>query len=146
MITLPNVFNHIAAGQFVGVLFYVGFYFAAFTSAIGICEALVAVLMDMLPIHRKQALALVMAVAVVIGGCAIAVKGFLDWADLITSHYLLLLSGLAISVFAGWIWGSGNMLDAAGVKHHLLRGWMKFSIKYLCPIAIAAVFLGNFFA
>jgi len=144
MITLPNVFNHIAAGQWVGVLFYVGFYFAAFTSAIGVCEALIAVFMDVLAISRKKALALVMGAAVVIGGASIAVPGFLDWADLITSNYLFVLSGFAIAVFAGWIWGADNVLDAAGVRHPLLRGWLRVSLKYICPIAVAVVFAGNF--
>jgi len=145
MITLPNVFNHMAGGQLVGVLFYVGFYFAAFTSAIGLCEAIVGVFMDVFRLSRKKALFIVMLFAVVIGACAIAVPGFLDVIDLVTSNYLLVISGFAITVFSGWVWGVDNMLDAASVKHMFLRAWLSVSVKYVCPLAILIVFLANFF-
>jgi len=145
MITLPNVFNHMAGGQIVGVLFYVGFYFAAFTSAIGVCEAIVGVLMDVFHLSRKKALSIVLLFAVIIGSCSIAVPGFLDVIDVVTSNYLLVISGFAITVFAGWVWGVDNMLDAASVKNPLLRAWLRVSVKYLCPVAILIVFLANFF-
>ena len=54
MITLPNVFNYISGGRIIGTLFYVGFYFAALSSAIGIGEAIVAVVMDGFHINRKK--------------------------------------------------------------------------------------------
>jgi len=145
MITLPNVFNHMRGGQWVGVLFYVGFYFAAFTSAIGLCEAVVAVVMEMLHISRKRALAIVMLLAAALGSCAIAIPGFLDTVDTIVSNYLLVLSGLAITIFVGWVWGTDNLLQTASVQHPLLRLWLVCSIKYLCPLAIAVIFMGNFF-
>lgn len=144
LITLPNAFNHIAGGQLVGVLFYVGFYFAAFTSAVGLCEALVAVVIDSLQVTRRKALAIVMGLTVVIGSCSILIPGFLDVVDLVTSNYLLVISGFAIAVFTGWVWGTDKMLDAASVTHPLLRLWLTVSVKYICPIAIAFIFLGNF--
>jgi len=144
LITLPNVFNHMAAGQLVGTLFYVGFYFAAFTSAIGLCEAIVSVVMDMLGVSRKKALSIVMALTVLIASASILVPGFLDTVDVITSNYLLVISGFGITVFVGWIWGIDNMLAAASVTNPFLRFWLKVSVKYVCPLAILVVFLGNF--
>jgi len=144
MITLPNVFNNMTAGRWVGMLFYVGFYFAAFTTAIALYEAMVSVLMNMLHMTRKKALAVVMLLTSVIGACAIALPGFLDTADVLTSNYLLIISGFAITIFAGWVWGTDNMLAAASVKNPLLRIWLTWSVKYICPLAIFIVFLGNF--
>jgi len=144
MITLPNVFNHMAGGQIVGTLFYVGFYFAAFTSAIGLCEAIVSVLMDLFHMARKKALSLTMVFCTVVGSCSIAVPGFLDVVDVVTSNYLLVASGFAITVFTGWVWGTDKMLDAAGVQTPWLRAWLAVSVKYLCPVAILIVFLANF--
>jgi len=145
MITLPNVFNHMRGGQWIGVLFYIGFYFAAFTSAIGLCEAVMSVVMAVLDVSRKRALAFVMLAAAIIGSCAIAIPGFLDTVDTITSNYLLVLSGLAITVFVGWVWGSDAFLQAASVQHPWLRLWLTCSVKYICPLAIGVIFLGNFF-
>ena len=144
MITLPNVFNYITGGRIIGTLFYVGFYFAALSSAIGIGEAIAAVFMDLFHISRKKAVALVMVFAVVIGSCSILIPGFLDTVDVITGNYLLVISGLLIDIFVAWIWGADNFLDAIHVEKKALRIWLKASVKYLCPIAIVIILAGNF--
>ncbi len=144
MITLPNVFNYIAGGRVIGTLFYVGFFFAALSSSIGLGEAIVAVVMDGFSISRKKALAIVMVIAVIVGSCSIVIPGFLDTVDVFTSNYLLIISGLLISIFVGWVWGIDPFLDAINVKSKGLRMWLKISVKYLCPVAIAVIFIGNF--
>ena len=144
MITLPNVFNYIAGGRVIGTLFYVGFYFAALSSAIGLAEAIVAVVMDRFQLTRKKAVATVMGIIIVIGCCSILIPGFLDQVDIITSNYLLVVSGLLIAIFVGWIWGIDNFLDAIHVEQKAMRTWLGLSVKYLCPIAILIIFLGNF--
>lgn len=62
--------------------------------------------------------------------------------------FLLSVIGFAIAVFTGWGWCTDKMLDAASLKHPLLRLWLTVSLKYICPvaiaIAIAIIFLGNF--
>ncbi|MDO4560024.1 MAG: sodium-dependent transporter [bacterium] len=144
LITLPNVFNYIKFGRAVGCLFYIGFYFAAFSSAIGLCEAVSAVFMDGLGISRRKAVAVSMCIALAVGSAALVVPKFLDTIDMITSNYLLVLSGFAISVFVGWVWGVDNFIAAANIKSGFVKLWMKFTVKYLCPVAIAAMFMGNF--
>ena len=144
MITLPNVFNYITGGKVIGTLFYVGFYFAALSSAIGLAEAISAVFMDLFHISRKKAVALVMAFSVVIGSCSILIPGFLDVVDGITSNYLLVISGLLIDIFVAWIWGADNFLDAIHIKNKAMRIWLKVSVKYLCPLAIVFILVGNF--
>lgn len=144
LITLPNVFNYIKFGRAIGTLFYIGFYFAAFSSAIGLCEAVSAVFMDSLSLSRRKAVALSLTIAIVIGIPSLVIPGFLDTIDMITSNYLLVISGLLISIFVGWVWGVDNFLKAANVSNPIVRVWMKFSIKYLCPIAILTIFMGNF--
>ena len=144
LITLPNVFNYIRFGRAIGALFYIGFYFAAFSSAIGLCEAVSAVFIESLGLSRRKAVALCLAIAIVIGSMSLLIPGFLDVIDMITSNYLLVISGLVISIFVGWVWGVENFLIAANVKSPVVRMWMTVSIKYLCPLAIFTIFLGNF--
>lgn len=144
MITLPNVFNYIAGGRVIGTLFYVGFYFAALSSAIGLAEAIIAVVMDRFALTRKKAVAAVMGIIIVIGCGSILIPGFLDNVDIVTSNYLLVISGFLIAIFVGWIWGIDNFMDAINVKKPAARLWLKLSVKYLCPIAIAVIFAGNF--
>lgn len=85
-----------------------------------------------------------MAFAVVIGSCSILISGFLDTVDVITSNYLLVVSGLLISIFVGWIWGIDNFLDSINVQNKVQRTWLRISVKYLCPVAILIIFIGNF--
>ncbi len=144
MVTLPNVFNYIAGGRIIGTIFYIGFYFAALSSSIGLAEAVIAVVMDRFQMERKRAVVAVMGVAVVIGSMAILIPGFLDTVDIYTSNYLLVISGLLIAIFVGWVWGVNNFLDAINVKSKGLRAWLGISVKYICPVAIAVIFLGNF--
>lgn len=144
MVTLPNVFNYIAGGRIIGTLFYIGFYFAALSSSIGLAEAVIAVVMDTFGFERKKAVAVVMTISVVIGSISILVPGFLDTTDVIVSNYLLVIGGLLIAIFVGWIWGTENFLNAIHVKNKALRAWLGISVKYLCPVAIMVIFLGNF--
>ena len=144
MITLPNVFNYISGGRIIGTLFYVGFYFAALSSAIGIAEAISAVFMDIFSIGRKKAVAAVMILAVIIGSCSILIPGFLDTVDIITSNYLLVISGLAIDIFTAGIWGADNLMNAIHVHNPAVRAWLSLSLKYLCPVALILILISNF--
>ena len=143
-ITLPNVFNYIAGGRAIGALFFIGFYLAAFSSAIGLMEAVVAVVMDKFDFERKKAVAVTMLFALVIGSCSIVIPGFFDNIDLFTSNYLLVISGLLISIFVGWIWGTDNFVKAANVESKFVATWLSVCVKYICPIAIVIIFVGNF--
>lgn len=64
--------------------------------------------------------------------------------DGITSNYLLVISGLLIDIFVAWIWGADNFLDAIHIKNKAMRIWLKVSVKYLCPLAIVIILVGNF--
>lgn len=101
LITLPNAFNSVAGGRLIGTIFYIGFYIAAFSSAISICESVTTTVMDTLNWSRKKALTLVLILAVVIGCICILNLDIFDCLDIFTSNYV-------------------------------------------CPIAIAVIFIGNF--
>ena len=95
-------------------------------------------------VSRKIAVVIVMTTTVIIGSCSILIPGFLDKVDIITSNYMLVISGLLIAIFVGWIWGADNFLDAINIKKKGVRMWLKVSIKYVCPLAILVIFIGNF--
>ncbi len=144
LITLPNAFNAVKGGRILGTVFYIGFYIAAFSSSMGVCEAVVCTLMDSLKWTRKKALIVTLTIAVVVGSASLMNTAVFDKLDILTSNYLLVIGGFLISIFTGWIWGADNFLDAANVKNGFVRMWLKVCIKFVCPIAIAITFLGNF--
>lgn len=144
MITLPNVFNQMEGGRIIGTLFYIGFYLAAFSSAIPIVEALTAVTMDGLRVSRRKALLAVTAVLVAVGSVALVSEKFFAFIDTATTVYLLIAGAFLISIFVGWVWGADNFLDSINVKNRFLRIWLKVSVKYICPAAILTLFILNF--
>ena len=144
MIAMPNVFNNMAGGRIVGTIFYIGFYFAAFTSSIGVNEAIVAVLMDMFGIKRQKAVNISFIIFISVGLFAILNTTAFNILDTITSNYLITLGVFFMSVFVGWIWGADNFVAATNVKSPLLKNWLKYSIKYVCPVAILVIFISSF--
>lgn len=144
MITLPNAFNAIAGGRIIGTTFYIGFFCAALSSSIGMAEAVVNTLMELLKCTRGKALAICMAVDVAIGAVSIMSLDLFDKMDIFTSNYAVVLGALVISIFVGWIWGIDKAEKTANIENRFLRQWFKISVKYICPVAILIIFLGNF--
>ncbi len=102
-ITLPAAFNEMgAAGQVIGLLFFVALLIGALTSAISLLEVVVSTAMDSLGWERRTA-------ALVAGGLIMALgilpaldDGKLDVMDKLAGNAFLVAGGLALSVFVGW--------------------------------------------
>ncbi|MGC2872636.1 sodium-dependent transporter [Ihubacter sp. mB4P-1] len=144
MITLPNAFNAISGGNIIGTVFYVGFFCAALSSSIGMAESVVNTLMELLKCSRMKALAISLAANVAIGSVSIMSLALFDKMDIFVSNYVVVIGALVISVFVGWIWGIDKAIETANIQNAFLQKWFKISVKYICPIAISIIFLGNF--
>jgi NSS family neurotransmitter:Na+ symporter len=127
-VTLPNVFNHMAAGQFWGVLFFIFMIFAAMSTVIAVFENTIAFLMEIFSFSRiKSCVVNFFIVAVFSLPCALGfnlLSGFqpmgagsvvLDLEDFILSNNLLPLGALTYVLFSvsskGWGWD--NFLSEA---------------------------------
>ena len=145
-VTMPNVFNAIPFGTLLGTIFYIGFYMAAFTSSIGVVEALVAVYMEHLHVSRRKALVFALLPCVLISAAVIAVPdlALFNLLDMIENNYILILGGLWISVFCGWIWKIENCMDAANIHNPMIRRLMAVSVKFLAPLVIIIIFVSQY--
>jgi NSS family neurotransmitter:Na+ symporter len=144
--TLPNAFNQIPLGTAFGTLFYLGFYFAALTSMAGVIEAIVGMFMDQFHLKRPVSLALTIGIMTVIGSvCTFAFNPVFDIVDQTVNNYLLPIGAFIIAIFVGWIWGIDKFVAACHVKSRFAQVWLKITVKYVCPIAVLAIFLGSFF-
>jgi len=128
-ITLPKAFAAMGgAGRVVGFLFFVALVVGALTSAISLLEVVVATAIDGLGMRRRAA-------AWICGG-AIALLGIpsalsldvLGLMDQVGGNLLLVLGGLLLSVFVGWVAhephqeaGVGSRFAGLGVWRGLLR-------------------------
>ena len=144
------------AGYFVGFAFFVLVVFAAWTSAISICETLSAVLIERFKLARKKAVALVSISSwlVGIGACLsfnhwsefkIFGLGIFDFLDGISSKILMPVSGLLIAIFCGWVAKRELLQDELKLPKKIYCAW-EWAIKWLVPLAIIAIFLNAFIA
>lgn len=162
-ITLPNVFLQVFApyptlGIVISIAFYALLTLAALTSLISLHELCTAFLHEEFHIPRRRAALMVTITATLIGALcslslgdwhflSIAGISLFDSFDFVTSQILLPLGGLLTCLFLGW-YVPKRILKEEFTNHGMLRGRLFklyiLSIKYLCPISIAAIFLHQF--
>ncbi|MEA1961501.1 MAG: sodium-dependent transporter [Bacillota bacterium] len=155
-VTLPAVFSQMPAGQLFGIIFFLLVLFAAITSAISLCEVVVAWLVDQKQMDRVKATALtVLGIIIFAIPTSLSLgawsdihllpgKGFFDTFDFLTSNILLPLGGLLLCIFVGWVWGTDKadeeITNGGKLQWSYAPVW-NFLIKYIAPVAIAVIFV-----
>lgn len=150
--TIPVVFSKITGGPLLAILFFLLLAFAALTSAISLLEAQVAYLIDERGWGRKRATSFLAGLAFVVGlptalsfnslaeWKIIGERTFFDSADLLTSNYLLPISGLLTAIYVGWFWSGTEEKQEliAGGSGWIYPLW-HFLIRFVSPVAVAIV-------
>lgn len=144
-LTLPNAFNLVPGGYFLSILFYLGFYIAAFTSSVGVYEAIVGLLTEKYSLNRITAILISAVPIVIVAYLSINNDALFGMFDVVESNYILVFSCLAIAIFSGYVWGIENVIEASNIKNEFVKSWMRISIKYITPVAILIIFLSHFF-
>ena len=162
-VTLPNVFNQAFAsmpvvGAVVSVSFYSLLSLAALTSLMSLHEVATAFVQEETQMTRKKAATVVTVCAMIIGSFCSLSLGDWDWLkmagmslfdffDYATGQILLPLIGFFTCIFLGWFGPRdrirGEFTNNGTYKNHALFRYYLFLIKYLCPIAIALVFMNQ---
>ncbi|RKD96966.1 sodium-dependent transporter [Marinifilum flexuosum] len=154
---LPKLFLEMPGGYFFSILFFFLLSVAALTSTISVLEVVVAYFSEELNISRKK--------ATVVGAASISVLGVfatLSFGDLSGVHILgqsifgimeytaanvlLPLGALLIVIFVGWKLKQAIVREELSNENTLRVKYFKvffFIVKWLAPIAIAAVFLNG---
>lgn len=143
-VTMPNVFNQMAGGQIWGSLFYLGFYFAAFTSVIAAWEAPISYFMQEHKMTRKKSLFITAVLIIAIAIPATWSMAIFDKLDYIQNNFILVFGALFMTLFVGWVWGIDNFCQAARIKNKTLRSVFSILIKYVNPLIIIILILNLF--
>jgi len=136
-------------------LFFVLLGIAALTSTVSMLEVVVAYFSEELNLTRKKATFISSLAISIVGIFAtlsfgplrefqILNKSIFDWLDYLSISILLPLGAILIVLFVGWYLGKKNVIDEIGNSGTLklkMIGIFMFIIKFLAPIAIAAVFI-----
>ena len=130
--TLPVVFTRM--GSVVPVIFFLAVLVAALTSSISMYEVVVAWLIDEKGMRRGRAVLLVFVCALALGAvCALVPKAF-SACDFATSNIFMTLGALAFVIVVGWV------LPKDEVR---LPRVFRFLLRWVCPLAIAAIAVTN---
>jgi len=142
-VVLPEVFAAMPGGRWIALGFFLLLQVAALTSVVALLEVPVCLLMGKLGWRRSFAAVLVGCGAFVIGVPSALGYGvlreflftpapLLELLDHFVSNIALPLSGIAISLFAGWVWPTRDAMLASG----LVTKWSQQIWIWLLRVAI----------
>ena len=159
-ITLPNVFEQAFAsmpmlGYVISLAFYLLLSVAALTSLISLHEVSTAFFQEELHISRSHAAMIVTSGCSLIGAiCSLSLG---DWSflkvagvnlfdvfDFVTGQIFLPVGGLLTCLFIGWYVPKKLVKDEFtnwGTTRGIFFGTYYFLIRFVCPLAILAIFL-----
>jgi NSS family neurotransmitter:Na+ symporter len=159
-ITLPAVFTQAfaavpAVGYIISVLFYALLALAALTSTISMHEIGTAFFREELRLSRRQAAFIVTLVCSLLAvACSLSTgavpqlqvfgTSLMEFCDGLTANLLLPLGSLLTCLFLGWVVPRRIVKDEFtnwnSVCRCLYPYWL-VAVRYVCPVAIAAIFL-----
>ena len=162
-ITLPNVFNQAFSGMpvvgwVVSLLFYLLLSVAALTSLMSLHEVSTSFFFEELHITRKKGAVIVTVSCGVIGVLCSLSLGSWDFLriggmdlfelfDFVTGQIFLPLGGMLTCVFLGWFVPRKIVHDEFtnwGTVSGAFFGIYLFLLRFVCPLAILAIFLHQF--
>ncbi|MEM1137026.1 MAG: sodium-dependent transporter [Bacteroidota bacterium] len=166
-VTLPGVFETLGPilGIVIGSLFFLLLSFAALTSTVSLLEVPVAYIVDEYNIRRNKAVWLIALLIFVIGIPSLLSNGysgvlskfityigddnatsFMSLVEHIANDSFLPLGGCCISFFAAYVWKRENLFAEVsqgypGFSTSIVGKYIDFSIRFLCPIILGALFM-----
>ena len=159
--TLPYVFGQMPAGGIVAILFFLALLVAALTSSISMLEVAVAYLVEEKGVSRIKACGILFIICWAVGAiCSlsfgplshvqIAGGNIFDFFDNLSSNILMTLGSLFTVLFVGWTLKKTDIYDEFTNGGTLSRnaglfGLLWFLIRYVCPVAIIAIFISGLF-
>lgn len=140
---LPNVFNGMVGGRFVGILFFICVLFAGISSIINLYEAPVAFLQETFHIKRIPA---VLLIGIFGGVISLIIQPWTSqWMDLV-SIYICPLGALLAGIMFFWILKKGTALDCVNegrLNNRKIGKWFYPLGKYVyCFMALLALIAG----
>lgn len=154
--TLPFIFANMPLGWLVAILFFLALIVAALTSSISLYEVGVAYLVEERHYSRRGASITVFIVAWVLGIlCSLSfgpLSGFhifgqtiFNLFDKLSANFLMPVGGLLLVIFVGWVMKKEDVMDEftnGGTLrgNRRISGFVYFLIRYVCPVAVLAVF------
>lgn len=154
-VTLPKVFDSMAGGQIVGLVFFVLVFFAALTSSISLMETIVSIFVDKLKISRRM-----ICIFVMLGAMLIAVpsslgygiwsevtifgKQILDFFDFLSNNIMMPVAALLTCIFVAYVVKTKTIENEVELTAPFRAKKMyRIMIAYICPIFLIVILISS---
>lgn len=145
---LPELFSTMGVtGIIVSLTFFFLMCVAALTSSISMLEVPVAYLIEEHALSRKKA-AIIAALLIAVVSTVVVLNfdALFGLVVTLTTRYGQPLLGLALCIYAGWIWRRDSILKelkegCPDVENGLFWKIWPWYVKFVCPLIILAIFL-----
>jgi len=160
-VTLPVAFGSMPGGYMIGLLFFIMLFFAAFSTVIAMLEPIVSWLEE----HKGLSRAKVTFAAGTfgwLGGIASALsfnvlsdvrlfasveiladKNIFETVDFFVATLGIPFNAALLSFFAGWKMSQSALLQEMNLHNAVAVAFMRFTLRYVAPIIIGAIFINN---
>lgn len=153
--TMPKVFAEMSAGWFIGIVFFVLFFAAAFTSTLAGLKVVVSAFAEEFSITNFKAVMLVALVMLIIGSASalsftpmnlqIAGEPVLDMVDRIAGGNIIILSGIIGAALFCWFIPPTKIHSVLGTNSHWWE-WRIYLVGRFLPIFMLITFLMQYFS
>lgn len=156
-VTLPNIFQNMFMGSVFSFIFFLLLAIAALTSAISICEAIVAYAHEQFKLSRLKASIICSLLVLLVGipttlsegllsDWKVLGRNLLDFFDYLASNIMLPLGALCITLFAGWFHGHAGFRDEltnGRTANMRIYPIIEALIRYVAPIFIVIILIAG---
>ncbi len=154
-VTLPKVFETMAGGTIVGIVFFLLVLFAALTSSISLMETVVSIVCDKFNVKRNVSCLIVFAFSLALGlvSCfgysiwsEVKIIGmqFLDFFDFITNSVMMPITALFTCIFIGYVIKPKTIIDEVELTSGFKRkDLFTVVIKYFAPVCIVLILISS---
>lgn len=156
-VSLPIAFGNMAGGHAIGTLFFLLLLFAAFTSAIGMLEPVVAWLEERHP-GRRRSMAVAAGLAAWVLGLGSVFsfgllsdlhplsflgveRNFFGIADFTVANVLAPVNALLIALFAGWVLRASIVEEEFAADSAQWKAYWRLANRFLAPAALLIVLI-----
>ncbi len=158
-VTLPIAFGHMPGGTIFGILFFLFLAAAAFTSSISLLEPIVSWAEERRGANRAKTAILVGLTIGILGLSTVFSFNILsDFTPLdmfstfsgmtifdlmiyLVLNILLLVGGILMAVFTGWMMSSQSSREELNIGSKLIYLLWQVMVRYIAPAAVIIVFL-----
>jgi len=153
--TLPQVFNNMAIGGIVGLVFFLLVLFAALTSSISLMETTVATICEHTRMSRTKSALLAAALSIALGvpsslgfsawsNFNILGLSVLDFFDTITNSIMMPIVALATCILIGWVIGLKPIEDEVALSGEFREKKMvQVMLRWIAPVLLVAILISG---